>query len=439
MIKAGFYLENENIADVDLSQPWLGNPGCGGTEYMYSAVPYYITKYAADQCQPIIIANVPRNLPANIDVHQASTVYDAARVAKALGCDVFVYRPHIHDGIDLMPVIDDLELPTIAWAGLTPSTRHMRAMAKSKYLKAMLGVGHEQIDEIKDHPVGPKATYIVNAVDMAQADESRFKPKNLKSVVYLGALVQQKGFHLLAEAWPGVLRQVPDARMTVIGTGSLYGQQSSGPWGIARADYETRHIIPHLAGPDGQPHPSVTFAGKLGIEKNDILQTALIGIPNPSGVTETSCISALEFQLFGTAVVTGAYRALLDSVLDKRTGLLGCSVSDLTNNIVTLLKNPDQAIEYGKQGRVFMTQIHDFSVVIPQWISLFETIKANRNISTPPFKSNWHRHFKVFRVLNIIPQRLVGGLIFWPSVLEALEWASKIKSALKKKLHATRT
>ncbi|GAA4982520.1 hypothetical protein GCM10023225_22890 [Kineococcus glutinatus] len=43
------------------------------------------------------------------------------------------------------------------------------------------------------------------------------------SVLFLGALEERKGFHLLARAWPQVLRSHPAATLAVVGTGPLAG------------------------------------------------------------------------------------------------------------------------------------------------------------------------------------------------------------------------
>ncbi|WP_449372187.1 glycosyltransferase [Arthrobacter psychrolactophilus] len=40
-------------------------------------------------------------------------------------------------------------------------------------------------------------------------------------VIYLGDLSQRKGFHKLAEAWPLVLEQLPQARLSILGKGAL--------------------------------------------------------------------------------------------------------------------------------------------------------------------------------------------------------------------------
>ena len=88
-MKIAFYLENKDIPNIDLSQPELGNPGCGGTEYLFVALPYYIEKLQGRQCEPVILANHIDNLPKNIKSAQVENVCDAARCAKECGCDFF--------------------------------------------------------------------------------------------------------------------------------------------------------------------------------------------------------------------------------------------------------------------------------------------------------------------------------------------------------------
>ena len=41
-MKVAFYLENKDIQNVDFSHPELGNPGCGGTQFLFAATPYYL-------------------------------------------------------------------------------------------------------------------------------------------------------------------------------------------------------------------------------------------------------------------------------------------------------------------------------------------------------------------------------------------------------------
>lgn len=339
-MKIAFYLENRNIPHVDLSQPEFGNPGCGGTEYLFVALPYYLSKRDKISYQPVIFANNISKLPDCIPHFQVTDVQDAARCAKEENCAFFVYRPRRQPDPDFLELIDRLKLPSIAWFHITPVARHLQLLAQSKYLKATICVEHEQCDLAQDTAIWSKLSCIVNGFDLQGFQLKDPPEKEPGLVVYIGALVPQKGFHLLARVWPRVLTRHPEARLAVIGSGALYNSKAKlGPWGVAESEYETQHIIPYLAAEDGQPHPSVEFLGRLGAEKKEYLYKAMVGVPNPGGQSENCPGSSIEIQACGTAVVTGAYFGLLDTVRNSETGLLGRSEDDLVNNICFLLEN----------------------------------------------------------------------------------------------------
>ncbi|MFP4386787.1 MAG: glycosyltransferase family 4 protein [Alphaproteobacteria bacterium] len=420
-MKIAFYLENKNIPNVDFTAPEAGNPGCGGTEYLFAATPYYIQKHLKYQISTILLANNVAHLPDNCKAHQVDDLYHAATKAKELGIDLFIYRPRRDTDSDFLSLIENIALPTIAWAHITPKPNHLRAMAKNKYLKALVCVEHEQYDQIQDTILSAyaKATFIVNGFDVNSFRLKTPPQKQNNLVVYLGALVPQKGFHLLARTWPQILKRVPDAKLTVIGTGQLYDHAAKlGPWGIADSRYEQEYLMPYLGDEQNRPHPSVTFSGRLGEEKKEILHSALIGVPNPTGQTENCPGSALEFQACGTAVVSGAYWGMLDTIADGYSGYLGKTDKDLEDNIVKLLKNPQQAIELGKNGVTFVSEKYRWESVIKEWENLFKYIQNNQTIPRKPFKKNWLKHYKWMIIANTAPQRLIGKYIYWPSTQE---------------------
>ena len=82
-------------------------------------------------------------------------------------------------------------------------------------------------------------------------------------------------------------------------------------------------------------------------EKYTHLSQSLISVPNPTGQTETCCVSAVEMQACGAAIVTGAYYALLGTVSHGKTGLLGRGEDALAKNIISLLNNPRFAQNLG--------------------------------------------------------------------------------------------
>ena len=425
-MKVAFYLDNQDIPDVDLSRPSLGNPGCGGTEYMFAAFPSYLAAAEGHDHRPIILANHVGRLPSNVASLRVRNLLDAVRRAKDEGCDLFVYRPRRHPQVEFLALIDRLRFPTVAWTHITPTGPHLRVLAGSPHVKAIVCVGREQHDFAWDTPVWPKLAWIVNGLDVDGFRLANPPAKEPGLVVYLGALVSQKGFHLLARAWPRILRRFPTAHLAVIGSGALYDTTAElGPWGVAMPEYEAL-FAPHLAGADGNPHPSVSFLGKLGLEKKEIMHRALIGVPNPSGQTENCPGSVLEFQACGTAVVSAAAFGLLDTVCHGRTGLLGRNEDALVDNICALLEDPARAEALGRNGVDFVRKAFGFDAVTVAWCDLFDRLARGAPPKAVPCKWNLHRHAKLLIVFNRMLQMTLGRVVSWPSVIEMKSHIAKL-------------
>ncbi len=433
MVSVGFYLENKDIEGVDLRHPEKGNPGCGGTEFLLAALPYYLSRHHP-QCTPILFANRIEQLPDGIALHQVDHLPAAIRAAKAQGCDIFIYRPRRSPMPEALSLIDALQLPSIAWMHVTPEAATLRALARTRFIRAAVCVGHEQYDLLQDCPLNDRLTYINNGLDDAALKTTPAPCKDDKLVAYLGALVPQKGFHILARCWPDILRRVPHARLAVIGSGTLYQQDRPlGRLGLAEARYEDHYIAPYLTDAQGNILPSVTFHGTLGAEKNDLLRRALIGVVNPSGQTEACPLSPLEFQACGTPVVSGAYYGLLDTVDHGRSGLLGRGDDDLIAHICQLLQNPTQARAMGENGPSYVRRHHDYTHITREWIELFSRLQAGKTPARRRFKSNLHRHYKFAVFLNRPLQRGLGSVLPWPFVAEVKE---KLYPALTKRRKA---
>ena len=212
----------------------------------------------------------------------------------------------------------------------------------------------------------------------------------------------------------------------------MYGDELKvGPLGVADEAYESEHIIPHLCDANGQLNKSVTFHGQMGHEKFELLQKASIGVANPTGQTETCCVSAVEMAACKTAVVSGAYYALLDTVLHKKTGLLGRGVNQLAENICKCLENPDFAKILGQNGYERALTQYDFEPVTQRWVELFETLDQNKLPKPAGQLKNIQYHFKLLRILNSLPQHTIRRVLYWPSVYEAQTMTHKLLKALK--------
>ena len=164
--------------------------------------------------------------------------------------------------------------------------------------------------------------------------------------------------------------------------------------------------------------PSVKFLGALGDEKYEHLTESLVSVPNPTGQTETCCVSAIEMQACGAAVVSGAYYALLGTVHHNQTGLLGRGDNQLTNNICYLLENPEVAIDFGENGKARVRERYDFEVVSKQWMQLFSSID-NGKVWKPKHEFKYIRyHRKWLRMANYYIKKLNMFNFFLPSVQE---------------------
>lgn len=206
----------------------------------------------------------------------------------------------------------------IVWCHNFVSFRRLRDYAKCDAVARLICVGREQADIYRDHRAFRKTDWIYNTVDnsLFKASGKNLTPVSRREhiVTYVGAVIPGKGFHVLAKAWPEVLKAVPDAQLYVIGNGKLYGDDVVlGDYGLAEKSYEKR-FMKYLTDDSGRLLPSVHLMGLMGREKYSILEQTKVGVPNPSGLTETFCNSAVEMQLMGAVIASRRCTGYMDTV-----------------------------------------------------------------------------------------------------------------------------
>lgn len=428
------YLGNKDIENADFSSVELGNPGVGYSEFFPVALTYYLSRDHFGDFDYVLLAQNINKMPETISYVQVADIVDAAQQAKKMGAAVFVFRTRMKEEQGILDVIESLELKSIGVAQLTPFPDHIDKLSKTKYLRALVCVGREQYDSLLDTNIISKLAVINNAVDITCYPIRPLAERDPKLVVYMGALTYQKGFHMLAMAWPSVIKSVPDARLHVIGSTKMYGESRPvGRFGVSDPDYEEKYITKYLTDKSGALHPSVTLCGQLGIEKNLLISKSLVGIANPSGQTETCCVSAVEFSASGVAVVSGAYYALLNTIKHKTTGLLGKDIRDLSANIINLLSNPEFAVKLGESGRMYVKNEFSFASITPQWIGLFRAVISNQGVSKPSAKvNNFFKHKKYLRIINSYIRFVLPKAMQWPSVYHIESWVGSALRALRK-------
>jgi len=274
----------------------------------------------------------------------------------------------------------------------------MNIVASCTNISRLVCVGREELDLLRDHPVIYKTTCIFNGIHPSTYAPDHHIVKTGTTVVYMGSLVREKGFHILAKVWHQVKARAPSARLVVIGSGQVYNERAKlGRWGVAEEDYE-REFRPFLSDEEGNPDASVEFLGRLGAEKISILQQADIGVVNPNRNphigTETFCLSAVEFEACGVPVVSAAEDGLLDTVVHGQTGLLIHNERSLSKYIVLLLEDRGLREQYGRNAMEFVQSEFDYKKICPQWQSLFFDVIHDQPNTIYPMKSN------VFTIVN---------------------------------------
>lgn len=379
-MKIVFYLPNKNFKEVDCHNLEEGNPGIGGTEYIIQATVHYIHKLRPTGIN--IIVGVEDDTNISTSIHPIIKIDSIKELIEQTNPDyvIFKYVNEVYQEARKAVSISKTRL--LPWTHNFVSRRNLTVLANDDKVARIICVSCEQLNMYRDHKAFLKSVYINNGMPVTFLENDIGTIPSLDErpheVTYIGNIVDYKGFHLLAQAWPTVLKQIPDARLNVVGSGKLYDRTAQlGYYGIAEKNYEEL-FMPYLTDDKGEIIPSVKFWGVLGIEKNDVLKRTRVGVPNPSGISETFCITALEMQAMGTVVATINFGGFVNTVY--HTGVLYKHANELAASIVAQMKKTENDLEGFYQ---FMKENFAFEKIAKDWIILFDDLRNNKFKSLP--------------------------------------------------------
>lgn len=393
-MKVAFFLNNEYFDNCrDFRDIEKGNPGIGGSEYMILLISYLLSIRENGIHVRLYVSKTGMFNP-KVEVMCVGDMEASAHHASDDGFVRFVFDHkrvnwYKHPFQDLSP-----RLKLIPWCHCFAYTRELHIMCQHPNLGRIVYVGKETNDLMRDDVSFLKSDYIFNCVhlDDGRINQARLYPNGKRGhvVVYMGSLVPLKTFHVLAELWPRILKRVPDAQLYVIGNGKVYGDDVNfGNYGIAEESYESI-FMPYLTN-NGKILDSVHFMGALGEEKNDILLKAKVGVPNPTGKSETFCICAVEMQVMGCSVTAMEAPGYYDTIF---SGKIAKTQHQLEDNIVELLQ--DGAPKEYEETLDFIRTNFSEMVVIKDWEQLLCSDLENYLHPITPF-SNMTYRFKWFK------------------------------------------
>ncbi len=390
------YGEGPLFRNMDFRNPQLGNPGIGGTQYEFILLAYALVNFS--DCEVNIYCHEDSNIyPDGVKVHIFRDNSDLIQQIKNDSNDIFVIRAEIRpEFFDMFERAEKAGINTVAWSHNFMPYYIADSLVKNQAVKRVVMVSHEHYDYHLDHPVNAKSTYIYN---MFYGRHFRLRDSSYESAVtFTGGLYRFKGFHVLASMWKDILKEVPGAKLYVIGSGKLYNKSSAlGVYGLADPEYEAE-FMKHLTDKGGKIIPSVKFLGNMGAEKAEIYYKTAVGVMNPTGTDETFGISALDAEACGVPVVTRAINGLLETVRHGETGFLGRNPEEIKKYIILLLKDKELNIRLGRKAKEFAEKSFLPEAIVKQWLKLFDDVLNNRPCEyIPPTPHNTgHKRLKIF-------------------------------------------
>lgn len=364
MKKVAFFLDNRGIENVDASCVEQGNPGIGGTEYLILLVSSLLSKRKNGLHIHLYMTHWQK-ISSDVSFQVIDRMENAIQQAEENGFDIFVLK-HDADNIKKDMLRAENGMKFLIWCHVFVCYWELDYYANNSDVYKIVFVGREAWDLYRDARSFEKSTFIYNLVNTGGCRDrvNEFPIEKRGHVVtYVGNIVPYKGFHLLANAWPEIIREVPDAQLYVIGSGKLYDSSASfGSLGLAAPTYEK--VFVDALCENGVLRKNVHLMGCLGVEKKDILLQTKVGVPNPSGITETFCLSAVELQAYGAKIATIKSPGYIDTVVN---GKLYATPRDLAQCVVSLLTSNENKYE---EAMAYFKKEFSEEVIIKKWENL---------------------------------------------------------------------
>lgn len=392
-MKIGIELPDEKLNGVDFSNPELGNPGVGGSEYLFSLLSKELYKNGKDVT---VYHYGNNNIYSEIKSKVVIDTKDLLIQAKRDGIDILIHQ--VGKNSEWYYNMEKTSIHSVAWAHVYLEYEEIKSLRTCNNVKRIVFVGKEEYDSYIDDDIIAKATFIYNMIPtnkLMPDDRDISKPV----VTYIGSLVPQKGFHKLAQIWPYIIKEVPNAELNIIGTGKVYDRNASlGKYGIAEQKFE-EEFMKYLIDEEGNIFPSVHFLGIVGYEKNDILNHTKVGVVNPTALTETFCMSAVEMEYYRVPIISKKKWGLLDTVKNNSTGFLFRNNKEFIKKILLLLKDDSLNSNMGANAQKFVVENFSVDVVVPEWIKLIDDIVNNNKVEYKKVIDNFFNDYKLIKLI----------------------------------------
>jgi len=207
-----------------------------------------------------------------------------------------------------------------------------------------------------------KLDMIPNGITMAQVDRfsptelaifrARYAPPDAPLIFSVGRLVYEKGFHVLLQAMPRVLKEFPAAKLVLAGKGPLAGELRTQATALGIAE-------------------NVYFAGFISDDDRDRFFSVASCAVFPS-LYEPFGIVALEAMKYGCPVVASDVGGLGEVVTHDETGTLIFSDDPESTawGILHVLRDPAAAADRAAAARLMVARKYNWHRIARQTIEM---------------------------------------------------------------------
>ena len=206
-----------------------------------------------------------------------------------------------------------------------------------------------------------KIVTIPSAVDSRLLNDDTLKdalpgPLGNPAILYVGRLAPRKGVHYLLQATPGIVKEMPKARLVVVGVGPL------------------EHYLKDLSKRLGL-QDSVMFLGYVNDEMIRRLFASADVVVVPS-IFEGCPLVLLEAMAAGKPVVASAVQGIKDVIKHGFSGLLVTpgDIQEIEHAVIRLVRDRDLATYLGDNARRTIIKDYRWEKIARRTMEVYEKI-----------------------------------------------------------------
>jgi glycosyltransferase involved in cell wall biosynthesis len=220
---------------------------------------------------------------------------------------------------------------------------------------------------LNDIALSSRIEVIYMGVDGGKFSPGMNKPSDSKTILYVGRLIKQKGIELLVEVFVDIIKQVPDAKLEIIG----YGPEKENIQTVLRT---------------GRLEGSVTMIDTVRHDELAQIYRRSRVLMLPALIPEGLGMTPAEAGLCGVPTITFGLGGTKEIVLDGKTGLVvDPNREALRDGLLRILTDDSLADELGQNARSFFIDVISWPGVVTRFDSLFrEVIKNHAGMPQKP-------------------------------------------------------